>query len=88
MICVAVLEDHDCGAAQPETEDETGVVQLITEDETAFGGKRGKIQRIGGESHAKGDGRLCTNKFRHSLLQLLVAGERTELMSEKKKIMF
>lgn len=51
-----MFEDLDCSARQPQAEDETGVVLLITENEAARTEKSRNVEGVGGKSHAEHNG--------------------------------
>lgn len=57
-----MFEDFDGSAGQPQAEDETGVILLITKHTTARTEKSGDVEGVGGEPHAKHNGILHPQK--------------------------
>ena len=55
---VVVLEHLDRGARQARAEHQRRVIQLVAEYEAALADQSRYVERVGGEAHAEGDGRV------------------------------
>lgn len=58
-----MLENLDRSAGQLEPENEGSVIELVADDQAAFGDQPGKVEAVGGEPHADADGGLDAKKF-------------------------
>ena len=67
-----MLENFDCGARKSESENERGMVQLVTDNQTPFADQPGQVEAVGGETHANSNGIFNTEKLCHCFLQLSV----------------
>ena len=74
-----MLENFDSGAGKSEPENERGVVQLVTDNQTPLADQPGQVQAVGGETHANSNGIFNAKKLCHCFLQLSVDCEGSNL---------
>ena len=71
-LSLLVLENFDGGAGKFEPENERGMVELVTHNQTPLADQPGQVKAVSGETHANSNGIFNTEKLCHCFLQLSV----------------